>query len=97
MKTILPSTALLALSAASVMLIACGDGGTMPSSNNVQLMDNPVTASATELPVSATNSSASAFNFVNTMASSQNDSAEPMVDGNAVLATSETDEPEPNV
>lgn len=97
MKTILPSTALLVLSAASVMLIACGDGGTMPSSNNVQLMDNPVTASATELPVSATNSSASAFNFVNTMASSQNDSAEPMVDGNAVLATSETDEPEPNV
>ncbi len=97
MKNFLPNHTLLALSAASVLLIACGDSGSLPSSNNGQLSDNPTVASATEIPLSATTSAASAFSFVNMMASSQNDSAEPLVGGAAVLATSETEEPEPKV
>jgi hypothetical protein len=93
MKTFLPITTVVALSAASVLLIACGDSGTLQSSNNAQLSNNAITANATEIPLSATTSAANAYNFVNMMASSQNDSAEPLVGGAAVLATSETDEP----
>jgi hypothetical protein len=93
MKTFLPSATFIALSAVSVLMIACGDSGSMQSSNNAQLSDNPTTASATEIPMSATTSAASAFSFVNMMASSQNDSAEPLAGGASVLATSETDEP----
>ena len=93
MKTFLSSATFIALSAASVLLIACGDSGSLQSSNNAQLPDNPVTTSASAIPMSATTSAASAFGFVNMMASSQNDSAEPLVGGAAVLATSETDEP----
>ena len=93
MKTYLPIATVIALSAASVLLIACGDSGTLQSSNDAPLSENPTATSATEIPMSATTSTASAFNFVNMMASSQNDSAEPLVGGAAVLATSETDEP----
>ena len=93
MKTFLPSATLFALSAASVLLIACGDSGSLQSSSNAQLSDNPAAASAAEFPVSATTSAAGAFSFINLMASSQNDRAEPLAGGAAVLATSETDEP----
>jgi hypothetical protein len=93
MKTFLPNATVVALSVASVLLIACGDSSTLQSSNNAQLSDNPATASASEIPMSASTSAASAINFVNMMASSQNDSAEPLAVGAAVLATSETDEP----
>ena len=93
MKTFLPNATVIALSAASVLMIACGDSGSLQSSNNAQLSDTATATSATEIPVSATTSAAGAFSFVNMMASSQNDSAEPLAGGTAVLATSETDEP----
>ena len=93
MKTYLPKTTrFVALSAVGVLLIACGDSGTLQS-NNAELSENPVATSASEISVSATTSAAGAFGFVNMMASSQNDRAEPLVGGAAVLATSETDEP----
>lgn len=92
MKTHLPNATAIALSLASVLLIACGDSGSLQS-NNVDLSENPVATSASEISVSATTSAAGAFSFVNMMASSQNDRAEPLVGGAAVLATSETDEP----
>ncbi len=97
MKTFLPGATLVALSAASVLLIACGDSGSLQSSNKAQLSDSATAASATEIPVSATTSAAGAFSFVNMAASSQNDRAEPLAGGAAVLATSETDEPVPSV
>ena len=93
MKTYLPNATVIALSLASVLLIACGDNGSLQSSNNAKLSDNPAATSATEFPVSATTSAAGAFSYINLMASSQNDRAEPLVGGAAVLATSETDEP----
>jgi hypothetical protein len=93
MKTFLQNARFVALGAVSVLMIACGDSGSLPSSDNAQLSDNPATASASGIPMSATTSAASAINFVNMMASSQNDSAEPLAVGASVLATSETDEP----
>ena len=93
MKTFLPNATVIALSVASVLLIACGDSGTLQSSNDVQLSDNATATSASAVPMSASTSAAGAFSFVNMMASSQNDSAEPLAGGAAALATSETDEP----
>lgn len=93
MKTFLQNARFVALSAVSVLMIACGDSSSLQSSNNAQLSDNPATTSASEIPMSASTSAASAMSFVNMMASSQNDSAEPLAVGAAVLATSETDEP----
>ena len=92
MKTYLPNAVVIALSLASVLLIACGDSGSLQS-NNAGLSENPVATSASEISVAATTSAAGAFSFVNMMASSQNDRAEPLAGGAAVLATSETDEP----
>ena len=95
MKTFLPNAnaKVIAMSLASVLLLACGDSGSLQSSNDAPLSDNPTTASATAIPMSATTSAAGAFSFINMMASSQNDRAEPLAGGAAVLATSETDEP----
>jgi ABC-type glycerol-3-phosphate transport system substrate-binding protein len=85
MKLYSPSPLLLALGAATVLLAACGDSSTVaaPSTN--------------EIPTSATTSSAGAFTFVNSVASANQDTAEPLLDGDSVLATSDTDEPDQSV
>ncbi len=93
MKLYLPSPLLLALGAATMLLAACGDSSSLPA---------PVTPPAptpitTAIPASATTSSAGAFNFVNSVASASQDTAEPLLDGDSVLATSDTDEPDPSV
>lgn len=81
----------LSLAAGALLLAACGggggDGGTAPT--------EPV--AGTQVPTSATTSSAGAFTFVRDTAATSDNSAEPLVVGDAVLATSETDEPDPGV
>ena len=74
----------------ALLLAACGGGG--GSSGPV---DAPVAGS--EVPLSATTSSSGAFAFVKSVAASRDDTASPLVVGDAVLATSETDEPDPGV
>lgn len=81
---------LWALGAGAALLAACGGGG--GSSAPV----DPV-VSGTDIPVSATTSAAGAFTFVNGVASSSDNTAEPLVVGDATLATSETDEPDASI
>ena len=78
----------LSLMAAALLLAACGDGG---GGSGVA---DPLIA-GTDVPTSASTSSAGAFAFVNTVVSTSDDSAEPLVAGDTTLATSDTDEPEP--
>ena len=72
--------------AAGLLLASCGGGG---DSGPVV----PATVAGTDVPVSATASADGAFAFVAQVAVSRDDSAEPLVVGDATLATSETDEP----
>jgi hypothetical protein len=94
MKTYSPSPLLLALGAATAMLAACGDSSSLPAPVTPPAPPPPIT---TEIPVSATTSSAGAFTFVNSEAGASKDTAEPLLDGDSVLASSDTDEPDPSV
>ena len=74
--------------AVAMVLAACGGGGG----------DSPLPAdpfvNGTGVPLSATQSAAGAFAFVNGVAASVSETAEPLVLGDATLATSDTDEPQ---
>lgn len=94
MKHYSPSPLLAALGAATVLLAACGDSSSLPAPVTPPA---PPPAVTNEIPASATTSSAGAFTFVNSVASASQDTAEPLLDGDSVLATSDTDEPDPSV
>lgn len=81
--------AALSLTAASVLLLAACGGGS--GGGGSTLTDPPI--SGTDIPTSATTSSAGAFAFVNGVASSTDNTAEPLRVGDATLASSDTDEP----
>jgi hypothetical protein len=85
-KTWRRSTASLAVS--SLLLTACGGGGSGPA---------PVADSGTDVPQSAMTSSAGAIAFMKGVAASSSNTAEPLRVGDAVLATSDTDEPDPGI
>ena len=53
--------------------------------------------SGTDVPLSATTSSAGAMEFVKRVAATSDNKAEPIRVGDAVLATSNTDEPDPGI
>lgn len=55
----------------------------------------PVFVEGTEIPLTATRDGAGALGFVSQLASSSDETSEPLVVGDAVLASSETDEPAP--
>jgi hypothetical protein len=91
MKRITSGRTAVTMAIAGMLLAACGggsdgDGGTA----------DPLVA-GTDVPVSATTSSAGAFAFVKSVAATSSNTAEPIVVGDAVLATSNTDEPDPGV
>ena len=90
MKTTILKNRFWALGAGAALLAACGGGGGSGAPVD------PV-ASGTDIPVSATTSSAGAFTFVNDVASTTDNTAEPLVVGDATLATSETDEPDASI
>jgi hypothetical protein len=75
-----------AVATGAVLLTACG-GGSDPVVPSIPLV------TGTDIPVSATTSSAGAFTFVNTLAGVPDNTAEPITVGDAILATSDTDEP----
>jgi hypothetical protein len=70
--------------------VACSGGTSEPPPTD------PLIA-GTEVPTSATTSSPGAIAFVKATAATSSDTAEPFAVGDAVLATSETDEPDPSV
>lgn len=94
MKLYPTSPLLLALGAATVLLAACGDSSSLPAPATPPAPPPVVT---TEIPTTATTSSAGAFTFVNSVASTSQDTAEPLLDADSVLASSDTDEPDPSV
>lgn len=78
--------------AASVLVLAgCGGGG---ESAGVATDTPPV---GSEVPSSAISTSAGAVAFVKTVASFSDNTAAPLVLGDATLATSDTDEPDPGI
>lgn len=80
--------------AAATLVAACFGGGDDDGPTPPVM---PPVVSGTDVPVSATNSSTGAFAFVSSVAAAASESAEPLTVGDAVLATSETDEPDPSV
>jgi hypothetical protein len=76
--------------ACAVVLAGCGDGGRVSFSSDSD-------ADGTDVPLSATTSSAGAMAFVKLVAATSDNSAEPIRVGGAVLATSDTDESDPDI
>lgn len=81
------------LGASSVLLASCGGGGgevLSPAPAPAPAPAGPTLVSGTDVPVAATQDAAAAFDFVAGVAATQGDRAEPLVLGDASLATSET-------
>ena len=76
------------LAASSLLLTACGGGSSSPA---------PVADNGTDVPQSAMTSSAGAIAFMKSVVASSSNTAEPLRVGDAVLATSDTDEPDPGI
>ena len=77
---------------AGLLLTACGGGG----GGGESIAVNP-NVPGTDVPLSATTSSAGALAFVKMVAATSSDSASPLVVGDAVLATSDTDGPDAGI
>jgi hypothetical protein len=80
----------LCVAGSALLLAACGGGGGGGAS-----VDAP--GAAPGGLASATTSSAGALAFVRTVAAGNENGAEPITLGDATLATSETDEPDPGI
>ena len=95
--------ALLAASASALVLAACGGGSDDNSvaanpgagANTPPVIVPPVNPNVpnTGVLLTATQTASGAFAFTNTTASTQDDTGDPIVVGDATLATSDTDEP----
>jgi len=82
----------ISLAASSMLLAACGGGGGGGPSATAPADDN-----GTDVPQSAMTSSAGALAFMKAVAASSDNTASPLRVGDAVLATSDTDEPDPGI
>jgi hypothetical protein len=80
------------LMSVAVLLSACGGGG---GGGSAAPVDPPVAGS--DVPLSATTSSAAALAFVRAVAATSDNTATPIMVGDATLATSDTDEPDPGI
>jgi hypothetical protein len=78
------------LAGTALLLAACGGGG-----GTAAPMDPPVATS--DVPQSAMTSSAGALAFVKSVAATSDNTAAPLTVGDATLATSDTDEPDPSI
>ncbi|MDF2465129.1 MAG: hypothetical protein K0Q43_3364 [Ramlibacter sp.] len=91
MKAITHLRGAFAAAAGALVLVACGGGG-----GGVPVATDPPVA-GTDVPASATSSSAGAIAFVKSVAASSDNTAAPLAVGDAMLATSDTDEPDPGI
>lgn len=82
----------LSLLVAACVLSACGSSGYDDAPAPPPAPVDPPVA-GTQVPTSATTSSAGATTFVRTTSSAVDDAGEPLELGTALLASSETDEP----
>jgi hypothetical protein len=85
--------------ACAVLLGGCGGGysGGGGAGGSVPTFNSDTNINGTDVPLSATTSSAGAMEFVKRVAATSDNSAEPIRVGDAVLATSDTDESDPGI
>jgi hypothetical protein len=80
-----------ALGAGAVLLVACGGGDDVAPPPAAP--PPPQVVSGSDVPLSATQSANAAFDFVAGVAANKSETAEPLVVGDATLATTDTEEP----
>ena len=83
----------IGMTVGALLLAACG-GGSGSSDTGSGMTQN---VNGTDVPVSATTSSAAAVAFVASVAATSDNTAEPIRVGDAILATSDSDEPDSGV
>jgi hypothetical protein len=88
MKTTTWRRTAVSLAASSLVLTACGGGAGAAA---------PAADDGTDVPQSAMASSAGAIAFMKGVAATSDNTASPLRVGDAVLATSDTDEPDPGI
>lgn len=84
--------ALLSLTATAFLVAGCGGGGGSTPATPI----DPVVA-GTDVPVTATSSTAGAVAFVSSKVAASDNSAEPITVGDVALATSDTEEPDSSI
>jgi hypothetical protein len=92
MKTTTWRRTAISVAATSLLLTACGGGGSGSDSGATPAADE-----GTDVPQSAMTSSAGALAFMKSVAASSDNTASPLRVGNAVLGTSDTDEPDAGI
>ena len=96
MKILSLNKTALAVASAAMMLVACGDSGGLPGAN--QPPQASIFVDGTEVPLTSTASAVGATDFIKSIvAAGGNESNDPLVDGNALLAVSESDDPDPTI
>jgi hypothetical protein len=83
-----------AVCALACVLAACGSSDSLPTAAAPPVIN---LVPGTDIPVSATSSASGATEFVKTVVASSADTAEPLAVGDAVLSTTDTEEPDPSV
>ncbi len=87
MKLILLKSSSLLIAMSALALSGCGSSG-----NNAVAF-----VTGTDIPVTATETTAGVVSFANLSVANTGDADEPLVVGDAALASSDTDEPDPSV
>ena len=88
------SCKLVALCCVASVLVACGSSDSLPTATVPPVIN---LVPGTDVPVTATTSAAGAAEFVKTVVASSADTAEPLAVGDAVLSTTDTEDPDPSV
>ncbi len=100
MKILSLTQTALAVASAATMLAACGDSGGLPATGG-GTNQPPLTSifvEGTEVPITATTSAIGATDFIKSIvAAGGSETKDPLVDGNAILAASESDDPDPTI
>jgi len=92
MKQITSTRTWTGMAMGALLLAACGGG----SGDGGSAMP-PTADRGSDIPLEATTNSAAAVAFVKTVAATSDNTSEPIRVGDATLATSDVDEPDPGV
>jgi hypothetical protein len=87
----------ISICAISLAMVACGDSSNLPDAGTPPVAQTPPPTAVPGIPFAATQNAAAAFAFVNGVASSVDDSGEGLVVADEILATTDTEEPDPSV
>jgi hypothetical protein len=93
MKQMTSARTWIGVAVGALLLAACGGG----SGDGGSAMPPPSADRGTDIPLEATTSAAAAVAFVKTVAATSAAGTEPIRVGDATLATSDVDEPDPGI